>query len=323
MARKTNEAGLNLIKQHEGCRLTAYQDVAGIWTIGYGHIKGVHPGMQMTQQQADQTLADDLAGAEAVVESAKGGVSTTDDQFAAMVSLCFNIGSGNFRPSSPLREHRAGNGAAATDAFLMWNKAHVNGQLQPVAGLTNRRQAERQLYLTAWQLEPGILTHPKGWTGCLVVIAMVLGAPAGSVISGAGTFAPSREWLGKWLVVKDLGAPGISAITDAQARALIGASIVIADGTARFADDSCTKATYTVETQTIEDFLLTFQLTPLQLPLRGARVHTLEVSCSGAPFHDLSLVDSGCTILTWNGRFFQVARSEASREVRCLHWLNA
>lgn len=149
MARKTNNAGINLIKQYEGCCLAAYQDVAGIWTIGYGHIKGVHQGMQMTQAQADQTLADDLAGAETVVESATGGVGTTDKQFAAMVSLCFNIGSGNFRQSTVLREHITGNRAAAGDAFLMWNKAHVNGQLQEVAGLTNRRQAERQLYLTA------------------------------------------------------------------------------------------------------------------------------------------------------------------------------
>jgi len=149
MARKINYAGLNVIKQYEGCRLSAYQDVAGIWTIGYGHIKGVQAGMQMTQEQADQALADDLAGAENAVENATQGVSTTDSQFGAMVSLCFNIGSGNFRQSSVLREHRAGNTAAAGEAFLAWNKAHVNGQLQEVAGLTRRRQVERQLYLTA------------------------------------------------------------------------------------------------------------------------------------------------------------------------------
>lgn len=148
---------------------------------------------------------------------------------------------------------------------------------------------------------------------------MLLGAPASEAISAVGPSTPPRNWRGTWLVVQDLGAPGISAITDGQARALIGASILIEDGTAKFADDSCAKATYTVETQRTQDFLLTFQLTLLQLPLNGTQVHTLEVSCSGAPFHDLSSVNSGCTILTWNGRFFRVARREAhEKRIACI-----
>lgn len=147
MARQIDEAGLALIKQFEGLQLDAYQDVAGIWTIGYGHIKGVYPGMQMTPEQAEQTLEDDLAGTESVVDDATAGCATGDNQFAAMVALCFNIGSANFRASSVLRDHLAGNYGPAADAFLMWNKAHVNGVLQPVAGLTNRRTAERALYL--------------------------------------------------------------------------------------------------------------------------------------------------------------------------------
>jgi lysozyme len=66
-----------------------------------------------------------------------------------MVSLCFNIGSGNFRTSSVLKFHLAGSVDAAADAFLLWDKAHVDGVLQEVAGLLARRQAERALYLTA------------------------------------------------------------------------------------------------------------------------------------------------------------------------------
>jgi lysozyme len=138
---------LALIKNFEGLRLDAYQDVAGIWTIGYGHIKGVHPGMHITSDQADQALRDDLDGTESVVESATMSAATSANQFAAMVALCFNIGSANFRTSTLLREHLAGNCGPASDAFLLWNKAHVSGALQPVAGLTNRRKAERELYL--------------------------------------------------------------------------------------------------------------------------------------------------------------------------------
>jgi hypothetical protein len=63
----------------------------------------------------------------------------------------------------------------------------------------------------------------------------------------------ARGIAGTWSVVKDLGALGISASTGAKERALIGASILIADRTARFADDKCTRASYIVETQTVED----------------------------------------------------------------------
>jgi lysozyme len=149
MARRINDAGLHLIASSEGLRLDAYQDVAGIWTIGYGHIRGVEPGMTITEDQALAFLREDLGQAEAAVEAATSSVATDDNQFAAMVSLCFNIGSGNFRTSSVLRLHRAGDPAAAADAFLLWDKAHVNGVLQEVAGLKRRRERERELYLAS------------------------------------------------------------------------------------------------------------------------------------------------------------------------------
>jgi lysozyme len=148
MARTINAAGLTLIKTFEGCKLTAYQDVAGIWTIGYGHTLGVTAGMVFTQDQADQALASDLLSTETAVDKVVAGVNATDNQFAAMVSLSYNIGSGNFGSSTVLREHRAGQTQSAAEAFLMWDKATINGVLQVVSGLANRRSAERSLYLT-------------------------------------------------------------------------------------------------------------------------------------------------------------------------------
>ncbi|WP_158922079.1 lysozyme [Acidisphaera sp. S103] len=148
MARTINAAGLKLIKSFEGCKLTAYQDVAGIWTIGYGHTRSVSVGMVFTQDQADQALASDLLSTEAAVARALASVDTNDNHFAAMVSLTYNIGSGNFASSSVLKHHRTGRAQDAADAFLMWNKATINGVLQVVNGLTNRRTAERTLYLT-------------------------------------------------------------------------------------------------------------------------------------------------------------------------------
>ncbi len=148
MTREINQAGVELIQKFEGLRLDAYQDVAGIWTIGYGHIRGVQHGMHITPEQAQQALQDDLVSAETVVETATTQCLPTENQFAAMVSLCFNIGSANFRGSTVLREHAAGNTIVAANAFLLWNKARVDGVLQEVAGLTARRSAERSLYLT-------------------------------------------------------------------------------------------------------------------------------------------------------------------------------
>jgi lysozyme len=146
--RTINDAGLNLIKSFEGCRLAAYQDVAGIWTIGYGHIRGVREGMTITEQQATQYLQEDLADTEGAVDWMTSAAPTTNNQYAAMVSLCFNIGSGNFKTSSVLRFHLARDYPSAADAFLLWDKSNVDGQLVEVQGLLNRRRAERRLYLT-------------------------------------------------------------------------------------------------------------------------------------------------------------------------------
>ncbi len=148
MPRAINDAGLALIEASEGLMLTSYQDVAGIWTIGYGHIQGVGPGMTITPDQAVAYLRQDVQTAEEFVDAATAPVPTADNEFAAMVSLCFNIGRGNFQTSSVLQRHLEGDTAAAADAFLLWDKAHVDGQLVVVKGLLARRQRERTLYLT-------------------------------------------------------------------------------------------------------------------------------------------------------------------------------
>jgi lysozyme len=147
MPRTINQAGLDLIMNFEGCRLTAYQDVAGVWTIGYGHTSGVQQGMTISQAEAETFLQNDLAGSEQSVVTMTSSAPTNNNQYAAMVSLCFNIGPGNFRSSSVLRFHRAQNYTAAANAFLLWDKATVDGALVEVQGLLNRREAEKTLYL--------------------------------------------------------------------------------------------------------------------------------------------------------------------------------
>jgi GH24 family phage-related lysozyme (muramidase) len=139
--------GLHLIQFWEGISLTSYLDVAGVPTIGHGHTWGVELGQTITESQAMAFLLGDLAAIMSVVAGV-AGPKTTDRQFGAMVSLGFNIGRGGFLSSTVLRQHKLGNYAAAADAFLLWDKATVDGALVTVEGLAKRRAAERALYLT-------------------------------------------------------------------------------------------------------------------------------------------------------------------------------
>lgn len=142
-----NDAALEIIKRNEGLRLAAYYDIANIPTVGYGHTPA-KIGQTITQAQADQLLAADIQWAEDAVLGAVSKVPTTSNQFSAMVSLTFNIGAAGFKGSSILRKHLARDYQGAADAFLLWDKATINGALQVVSGLLRRRGEERALYLT-------------------------------------------------------------------------------------------------------------------------------------------------------------------------------
>lgn len=139
---KTSPEGIALIKRFEGCRLEAYICPANVWTIGYGHTGAdVVKGLKITQETADILLRRDLFKFEAAVERAAG--PAYQNQFDAMVSLCYNIGPAAFAKSSVARLHKNGQYASAAQAFLLWNKG--GGKVLP--GLVKRRTAERNLYL--------------------------------------------------------------------------------------------------------------------------------------------------------------------------------
>lgn len=145
---KINRAGIELLKRWEGCRLTSYQDSVGVWTVGYGlttaaGIIKVGPGLTITQQEADDYLVRALVKYESAVTKALTR-APNENQFSAMVSLCYNIGPGAFAGSSIVRHFNDGNAQAAADAFLKWNKA--GGKV--LKGLVNRREDERKLFLT-------------------------------------------------------------------------------------------------------------------------------------------------------------------------------
>lgn len=135
-----------LIAEFEGCRLKAYRCPAGVWTIGWGETAGATPGTEWTQEYADQRFCESLTEYAAKVRAMVTQPSTPE-QIGALTSLAYNIGLEGLRRSTVLRQHNAGDFAAASRAFNLWNKARVNGVLTELPGLTRRRAAEQALYL--------------------------------------------------------------------------------------------------------------------------------------------------------------------------------
>lgn len=148
---------VELIAQREDCFLTAYLCPAKVWTIGWGETVGVTRGMNWTKEQADARFFESIKQtAQAVKEMCTG--YTNEDQAGALTSLAYNIGLTALKNSTVLRTHNAGDVAAASRAFHLWNKARVNGKLAPLAGLTARRAAESALYL---RQEPSPFPEPS------------------------------------------------------------------------------------------------------------------------------------------------------------------
>ncbi|EMO6422347.1 lysozyme [Enterobacter hormaechei] len=145
---QTSDKGIALIKQFEGCKLTAYQDSVGVWTIGYGWTqpvdgKPIRAGMTIKQETAERLLKTGLVSYEGDV-SRLVKVGLTQEQFDALVSFTYNLGARSLSTSTLLRKLNAGDYAGAADEFLRWNKA--GGKV--LNGLTRRREAERALFLS-------------------------------------------------------------------------------------------------------------------------------------------------------------------------------
>jgi lysozyme len=129
--------GLALTELFEGDILTAYQDQAGVWTIGYGHTGGVSAGQTITDDQAVIFLMDDVSSAVSCVNEIVA-VVLAQSQFDALVDFTFNLGSGSFRGSTLLKDINAGNFPAAIAQFDLWD--HCGGVVNN--GLLRRRNAE-------------------------------------------------------------------------------------------------------------------------------------------------------------------------------------
>jgi lysozyme len=142
--RQINAEGLELVKSSEGLRLERYQDVAGKWTIGYGHLirKGEVFDGPITEARATEMLQTDLATAESDVDELVTA-TITDNQFAALVDFVYNLGRGHFEHSTLLEHVNANLMRSAAGEFDKWVYA---GGRRIVQGLVIRRAKEKALF---------------------------------------------------------------------------------------------------------------------------------------------------------------------------------
>lgn len=139
---RTSQNGINLIKKFEGCKLRAYQDSVGVWTIGYGSTKDIKKGMRITEHMAEDFLTQDLEEAEQAVRNLIH-VPLGQNEFDALVSFTFNLGAGNLAESTLRNKLNGQDRKGAADEFPKW--VHAGGK--KLTGLVRRRNAERALFL--------------------------------------------------------------------------------------------------------------------------------------------------------------------------------
>jgi len=143
---KTSNLGRSFIKNFEALRLKAYKDPVGIWTIGWGHTKGVKEGDEISLETAEIFFTQDLQPVEGVLNAELPLLLQTE--YDALCSFTFNIGIKAFRKSTLFKHVYSGDALAAAKEFLRWNKARdKKGELIVLPGLTRRRKAESELYL--------------------------------------------------------------------------------------------------------------------------------------------------------------------------------
>jgi lysozyme len=133
--------GLALIKKFEGLELEAYKCAAGVWTIGYGHTKGVSEGDMWTEAEADEALKHELKEFEGYINDLVT-CPLSQNQFDALVSWVYNLGPANLKASTLLKRLNAGDYADVPNQLKRWNKA--GGKV--LEGLIRRREAEALLF---------------------------------------------------------------------------------------------------------------------------------------------------------------------------------
>ena len=138
---KISENGLELIKKFEGCKTTAYQDSVGVWTIGFGHTKGVEEGQTCSIEDAESMLADEMDEYEGYINNMVK-VELQQHEFDALVAWVYNLGPTNLGESTMLKVLNGGQFDRVPDEMNRWTRA--GGKI--LEGLVRRRQAESLMF---------------------------------------------------------------------------------------------------------------------------------------------------------------------------------
>lgn len=148
---KTSQNGLEFITKWEGCILKPYKDVAGLRTIGVGHLikpgENYPDGVAISKEHALELLSGDVGHCEKSIQK-NIGVPLNQNQFDALVSFGFNCGTGVYSNSGVASSLRIADYSSVPSKLEPWSKARVNGTMQTVQGLLNRRKAEGLLFTT-------------------------------------------------------------------------------------------------------------------------------------------------------------------------------
>lgn len=131
----------DFVKSFEGLELTAYQCSAGVWTIGYGHTKGVKSGDEISSYEAEQLLIEDLTAISDDLNRLVD-VPVSQGQYVALLSLAFNVGATALKKSTLLSKLNRRDYEGAAEEFDKW--VYAGGKV--VEGLQRRRAAERALF---------------------------------------------------------------------------------------------------------------------------------------------------------------------------------
>ena len=144
---KISKEGIALIKKFEGIELQAYQDSVGVWTIGYGHTKGVKEGDNISLKKAEEMLEEELVEYEGYINNMVE-LGLEQNQFDALVAWVYNLGPTNLRQSTLLKVLNQGLFNEVPYEIKRWNKA--GGEV--LNGLVRRREAEALLFEgKAWE----------------------------------------------------------------------------------------------------------------------------------------------------------------------------
>jgi hypothetical protein len=147
----------------------------------------------------------------------------------------------------------------------------------------------------------------------IALLALMCPAGAGRVGIAQSVAPLPDRWRGEWEIRRPIGAAAISALTDAQARAMVGTTIRLGEHDVAFQGQSCVFSAYSIVEETVEDFRSGYRITASELPLSGRRMTTLRLTCPRTAMPALTSLENGCVITSWDGRFFTVVKRVEGR----------